>query len=494
MSRSLTIAVLVVAALSAVGGALAVPSKSPSAAKPVPFKATAVFAGATARTVCAVLASPKVGKCWGYGSNADSLDTDYYFSGSHRHSNLNNNPPGSGGGYAYGLRPGEMGNFLPSMHLPVGVATTTTITTIGNGIDSGYARGCMLLSTGQVACYGSNRRGLRGSFTQWSVDYLALPNIVKFETSQLVASMSVGGLTTAVVFKDGTFASFGDGSDYSNFNGQWFGLGYYINEQAVPLAKVGSGWSTAHAAVGYGHTCVLSTKGKIKCAGLNQSGQCGQNDTSATNSLVGQGYKYIGDHLPLVSLSSTLIAKAVYAGGYHSCAALGTASTTSALKYKCWGLNNYGQLGYGASITQNVGTVPGQMGDALPFVDLGSNVVVSMSLGNYHSVMLTSTGQLIAFGDNQYGQLGVGSTTVPTDVPANLPYSYIGGKGLKVTSVAAGDGFTCFVANDGFVRCMGYNYYGALGTGQFNTQGTSLDDSGSNMTVVDLGSSVGTSG
>ena len=182
-----------------------------------------------------------------------------------------------------------------------------------------------------------------------------------------------------------------------------------------------------------------------------------------------------------------MLTKTVYAGGYHSCAQMYAASKPTQFQYKCWGNNEYGQLGYGSNITTNIGTQAGQMGDALPFIDFGSNAVVSLALGTYHTVALTSTGKLIAFGNNAYGQLGVGNTATPTDEPANLPYSYLGAPGLKVTSVAAGNDFTCFVGSDGLVRCMGYNYYGALGTGQFNQQGTDVSNSGTNMTVADLG-------
>ena len=36
----------------------------------------------------------------------------------------------------------------------------------------------------------------------------------------------------------------------------------------------------------------------------------------------------------------------------------------------CWGEDNYGQLGIGS--TNNVGTAPGQMGESLQLVNLGA--------------------------------------------------------------------------------------------------------------------------
>jgi alpha-tubulin suppressor-like RCC1 family protein len=70
----------------------------------------------------------------------------------------------------------------------------------------------------------------------------------------------------------------------------------------------------------------------------------------------------MGAALPAVDLGPGRTALQLTAGGVHTCARLDDGSV------KCWGLNDSGQLGLGD--TQNRGDGPGEMGAALPAVQL----------------------------------------------------------------------------------------------------------------------------
>jgi hypothetical protein len=72
----------------------------------------------------------------------------------------------------------------------------------------------------------------------------------------------------------------------------------------------------------------------------------------------------LGDALPALSLSPGQQSVALATGDSSSCVLLEDG------RLKCWGSNGYGQLGLG-DVTPRGGE-PGQMGDELPFVDLGS--------------------------------------------------------------------------------------------------------------------------
>jgi len=94
-----------------------------------------------------------------------------------------------------------------------------------------------------------------------------------------------------------------------------------------------------------------------------------------TRSQLGQGsadeFILLSDALPFVSLGANQTAVMIAAGGEHACAVV-----TGGVK--CWGDNQYGQLGLNLS-TDGLGSTPGEMGDALPFVDLGGSPTTAPS-------------------------------------------------------------------------------------------------------------------
>ena len=76
---------------------------------------------------------------------------------------------------------------------------------------------------------------------------------------------------------------------------------------------------------------------------------------------------------------------------------------------------------------------------------------------------------------------------------ANEPYSncesnvYDIPPGFVVTALAVGMQHTCALQIDGAVIYWGYNGDGQLGIGSSVSKGTSPDQTGSNLTAVDLG-------
>ena len=75
----------------------------------------------------------------------------------------------------------------------------------------------------------------------------------------------------------------------------------------------------------------------------------------------------------------------------------------------CWGYNILGQLGLGDA--EDRGDEDGEMGDALESVDLGpGEVAVSIAAGTYHNCALLQTGKVKCWGYNGMGNLGLGDT------------------------------------------------------------------------------------
>jgi len=95
--------------------------------------------------------------------------------------------------------------------------------------------------------------------------------------------------------------------------------------------------------------------------------------------------------------------------------------------------------------------------------------VIATAAGDYHSLYLTSDGKLWATGNNQYGQLGDGTTT-NRDTPVNVA--------SDVIAIAAGSYHSLYITKDGKLWAMGYNIPDPSGNNTTTTSdGATNDDS-----------------
>jgi len=103
-----------------------------------------------------------------------------------------------------------------------------------------------------------------------------------------------------------------------------------------------------------------------------------------------------------------------------------------------------------------------------------SNVIAVAAGGDYdcdHTLFIKSDNTLWAMGDNNFGQLGNGSTK-----GSNTPVPVYGGD--NVTNVVAGSAHTLFVKSDGTLWAMGRNSSGQLGNGVSTEKVTPVQVSG----------------
>ncbi len=85
-----------------------------------------------------------------------------------------------------------------------------------------------------------------------------------------------------------------------------------------------------------------------------------------------------------------------------------------------------------------------------------------VTAGPGHSLALTSTGAVFAWGYNTDGELGNGSTA-NSDVPVKVKLP----AGTKVTAIAAGEVHSLAVTSTGSVLAWGGNNFGQLGDGSY---------------------------
>ncbi|CAM9333437.1 unnamed protein product [Chrysoparadoxa australica] len=193
----------------------------------------------------------------------------------------------------------------------------------------------------------------------------------------------------------------------------------------------------------------------------------------------------MGEALDCVDLGEGVLATQISAGADYTCAVTAN-KDEEYLGLKCWGGNDQGQLGLGLGDYSYRGNNPGEMGDALPFVDLGNDDLQVLSLargsGNKHTCAVVTGGLLYCWGGNQVGQLGLehsGKHAKPELV--NL------GLNADVASATMGRGHTCAVLTDGRgVKCWGTGTRSRLGLGDTASRGSSSGTMGDSLPLVNL--------
>ncbi|CAM9579206.1 unnamed protein product [Ectocarpus sp. 6 AP-2014] len=249
---------------------------------------------------------------------------------------------------------------------------------------------------------------------------------------------------------------------------------------SLPYVPLGE-FEASLVASGSEFSCALAVDGAVKCWGRNSSGQLGLGDNETRG---GQDDAFeMGDKLPVLDLGTGVAVESIALAGSHACAVLADG------KLKCWGENEGGQLGLGDTLTR--GNATGQMGDNLPFVDLGDEVLVSsVALGAKHTCAVVGDGDVKCWGNNDGGQLGYEDTTARGIAVGQmgdlLPAVDLGTK-QRAIAVAAGFFHTCALLYTGDIKCWGFGSSGQLGQGSNSSIGNAVDSMGDNFGPVDLG-------
>ena len=189
----------------------------------------------------------------------------------------------------------------------------------------------------------------------------------------------------------------------------------------------------------------------------------------------------LGDDLPPVNLGTGQTVAQVAPGGWHSCALL------DAGRVKCWGYGDGGQLGLQDRRTR--GDDRGEMGDALAAVEIGPGQVVGLTAGWDHACVLFDDGRVKCWGNNAYGQLGLGDRNSRGDdrseMGANLPAVDLG-TDRRAVEIDAGANHTCARLDNGTIKCWGLNDFGQLGVGDAERRGDGPEEMGDALSPVRL--------
>ena len=342
---------------------------------------------------------------------------------------------------------------------------------------------CARLDTGGLRCWGYNDEGQLGhgntSNQGDNANEMAALSAVDLGTNKIAVAITAGNDHTCALLDDGkvkcwggnTFGQLGQKHDDPN-------AGATASSMADNLiySDLGTGRTALGISAGSIHTCVQLDNGRLKCWGKNAFGQLGLGHTNPHGKLATE----MGDNLSMVELGMGVFSAVKLAvGDYHSCVNLGYSSV------KCWGRNDSGQLGQGN--TSNIGDASSEMGNNLSAIDFDGKVV-EVAVGKNHSCVRLDNSSVKCWGDNEFGQLGIDNSSDIGDgsgeMGSNLTVINLG-TNKKAVEITTGGDHTCARLDDHTIKCWGYNGFGQLGQGSTSNIG---DGSGemTSLSVITL--------
>lgn len=288
---------------------------------------------------------------------------------------------------------------------------------------SGPTHSCAITADGHLWCWGANESGQLGRGTTSDSEHPEqVPGL------QGVVDVAAGHGHTCAVTDDGSVWCWGDGSHGRTGAEADF-------RQTTPIKIGGINDATAITA-GADHTCVRTTTGQAWCWGSNVSGQLG--DTTATHRSNPRVVPGVAD------------LQTISAGMEHTC------GTTGGGHVVCWGRSQEGQMGTDTDAAKKAATVVPGVSDA-----------VSVSAGVGHACAVDSAAAITCWGWNGFGQV-TGNTAdgavLPATAMTGVPQAQL---------VMAGGWHTCATTTAGDLWCWGNNTYGQRGVGAPNGSDTS---------------------
>ena len=262
---------------------------------------------------------------------------------------------------------------------PITRSVIVTVTTAWKIVSAGAAHSHAVTTDGQLWSWGTNQHGRTGLNTD--IGYTLVPT--RLGTASSWAYVSAGVNHSLAVTTDGQLWAWG-----RNQYGRT-GLNTDIGYTLVPT-RVGTASNWASVSADAIHSLAITTTGELWAWGLNDRGATGLGTTS--------GITLVPTRVGTASNWASVSAGALY-----------SFAITTTGELWAWGYNANGRTGLNTTVGNTL--VPTRVGAASNWV--------SVSAGWNHSLAVTTTGELWAWGSNQYGRTGLssmGNTIVPTRV------------------------------------------------------------------------------
>ena len=312
---------------------------------------------------------------------------------------------------------GQLGNGAFDDHTaPVQVSDLVGVTSISSGFD----HTCAIMHDGSVKCWGYNNLGQLGDGTS-GTDRNMPVSVVGLDTPAV--EVTTGLMFTCVLTNSGSARCWGNNSS------QQLGDGTGTNS-LTPVEPVGLDTGVIQISSGRNHSCALLNTGELRCWGWNWV--LGGLENVATPTIISD----LESGVETVDSSDVHVCAIVAGGGL-----------------KCWGRNESGQLGDGNSGDHRYRHTP-------QYVSGLTTGVRSVALGARHTCAVLDSGQMKCFGNNWDGQLGIG--TSGTGYWSMAPQSVLG-LSVEIEDLSLGAAFGCVLTDDQDILCWGDDSYGQLG-------------------------------
>lgn len=209
----------------------------------------------------------------------------------------------------------------------------------------------------------------------------------------------------------------------------------------------------AQLSAGATHNCALTIAGDVMCWGEGAYGKLGNGLTSNSASPV-----------KVQGLAPGSVVE-VGAGSAFSCARLTDATV------KCWGRNNFAQLGTGDTVDSLV---------PVSVTGIGASVA-QLSVGSNFACVVTTSGGAKCWGSNAGGRLGNGTAVTQSGAPVDVV-----GLSSSVSRIVAGSSNACAITTGGALKCWGMNGQGSLGNNSTANSSVPVDVIGLSSGVTDV--------
>ncbi len=378
--------------------------------------------------------------------------------------------------YAWGA--GHFGQLGTGSILDRSIPGTVVDISGVRAIAGGIAHGLALQSDGKVYAWGSNEKGQLGDGTTT----MRLTPVMINSLSGVVA-IAAGEKYSVALKADGSVWAWGD-----NGYGQ---LGDGTTTRRLTPVQVSGIGSAVDICSGAFHVMALLEDHSLRAWGYNYTGQLGNGST--VNSSVPVVVSGLNDVLSIGSGAYHSIAirdnGSIWAWGYNMNGALGDGTTTQRnLPAQATGVDAAVQCGSGygehSLVRKSNGDLcftglntDGQLGDGtnttrisyecLPALHVRANNRVVAGGGGHSLALKVGDGRIMAWGRNDFGQLGIGSTEGALSPTLISTLS-------KVVGVAGGDLHSMALTTNGRVYAWGFNNLGQLGNGSTQNSSTPI--------------------